>query len=259
MTFLDDFFFVLLLVGAIFGLLCVIVGIYLLIKRFAGRTEINIPIFGTLKTAESGVAVLFIGVFLFAFSIGAFAQTRKLEVQTKKVDALTSQVDALSVEAAGMLREAFRQKDFSSVEILVNLLFGIDRTSGHALYYAGELKRARGMRPESHREFYRYLDIEATLLESERGGGIEAEICYQRAKGYCKQRAAWIHHLLANDFYRTALKEMDESNKRDWLMRALKQAKAAMSIFPGGFVQHIPTSELKREIAAALTAIGEEM
>jgi len=75
-----------MLIGALAGLVCVAIGVYLLFKKYTGQTEINIRPFGTLKTTHNGIVLLFIAVFLFVFSSVGYAQTRKLSTTTLQLN-----------------------------------------------------------------------------------------------------------------------------------------------------------------------------
>lgn len=280
---MDTVFHILLLVGTVTGLICIGLGILLVFRKFSGQTEIKIGHFGTLKTTESGVVLLFFGVFIFAFSTLGYAQTKKLGVVGSQVNTFknmtaslvasfsgskdfqrvvlgmpSDQKSSVILAAARMARKKYREKDFSSVETIARFLWEISPDSGHALYYKGEVERFRMKREESHPYFFWYLEKVAMLPENERGGGLEAEVCYQRAGGYCRQRTGWIHHLLANDFYKKGLEEINKNNKRDWFKRALKQVEGVWYNFPSGFIQYIPTADLERKLLNELVELGEQ-
>lgn len=134
------------------------------------------------------------------------------------------------VQVAKRLRAEFWQAresgkgDFSQAEKLVDALKALDPQNGHASYFAGEIKRVRNStlftskscfkgwpagKTESleayQQDFYYHREIAITLPALETGGDPGSEACYNRARGYCSQRMAWIYHLLANDFYVHAL------------------------------------------------------
>jgi len=131
-------------------------------------------------------------------------------------------------------------KEFSRVKLLIEVLQQIDLKNGHALYYAGEIKRWEGQREAAHEYFYKYLDVQETIPDKEKGGDIGSEVCYERPQGYCRQRSGWIHHLIANDFYIKGVSEKEPVQRLFWYRKALEQVKAAMRDFPPSFEQRVP-------------------
>lgn len=286
---MDRVFFVLLLLGAFVGLACIGAGIYLLFKRVTGHVEFEIAQLGRLKTTQVGVVLVIAGLLLFGDSAKTYTQTMKIRVVTSERDsfrkltgyivtsALIEDKDLIRfvkalpeeersvvvIEAIDALRKKFREVtrslgrearevDFAHVEYLVNFLSGIDETSGHALYYRGEVNR-RLTNPEgSHADFYLYLETERKLPKSERWGGTDVEECYQRANGYCRQRTAWIRHLMANDFYEKGVREVDENKKRQFFEIALRYVGGVWDAYPGGFVQYKTTKELEGKLLEEL-------
>lgn len=107
----------------------------------------------------------------------------------------------------------------------------------------------RFCRPE---DFTRYLQEEETLSASEKEIGGKSIVCYQRARGYCGERTAWIQHDLANDFYVVGCREQNPDLQRQYLKSALKYVDGALASYPPeGFTdptQAIPTEELKRKL-----------
>lgn len=167
--------------------------------------------------------------------------------------------DAILVKAANDLRREFhavidahessyKRSEFSRVEELVKLVEFHDQANGHALYYAGEVKRQIGMLEESHADFFRYLEVERTLPENKRGGDTGSEVCYKRAKGFCRQRTGWIHHLLANDFYQKSKAQKDSNRRIIFSRTALEHARASLDNFPVGFIQYVPTKTIISEL-----------
>ena len=59
--------------------------------------------------------------------------------------------------------------------------------------------------------FFRYLSVEHSLTLSERDG--DGLVCYQREKGYCAERTAWINHLMAIDYRQQAQDAVDKETK----------------------------------------------
>lgn len=148
------------------------------------------------------------------------------------------------LEAAKILREEWRtnilarppaQRDFTHTDELVKLILDIDGNNGHGLYYAGEAKRKQGVIGGRHQDFDKYLEIEEHLPREERETPLDQEACYERPKGYCKQRTAWIQHLLATDYLEMGRQETDREKRRDDFQTALRRSQEALANFPGGF------------------------
>jgi len=253
-------FTALVLAGLAVGLVCVLSAIYLLFKRFAqNTTEIEFGHFGKIKTAESGLALAFLGIFLFVYSTSAYNRAKRGDELQLGLNALmTSTAHKLHTEFHNVIdgkTPPLKPEDFSRVDLFINLLREMDSSNGHAYYFAGEAYRWMGRLEPAQSTFYKYLETLDTLPESEKGGGIEVAVCFQRPNGYCPQRTAWIHHELANDFYKNAQSSNDPIQKLDRCRKALTQAQAAIKDFPpNGFEQPIATavfvSKLKKEILA---------
>ncbi|GMV83477.1 MAG: hypothetical protein AMXMBFR7_46610 [Planctomycetota bacterium] len=181
----------------------------------------------------------------------------------------------------GRAREAFAktgQADFTKAEATIEALRALDENNGHVWYYKGEIKRignpARftskgGLKASSgpfellyeyQQDFLRYLELAAALPESETGGGMGSEICYERPKGFCVQRTAWIHHLLAIDFYEEAMVAPEPRDRAAKLTRAAAHAKEARKYRRPeggeGFDQGMDTTALQMKIADAETKAG---
>jgi hypothetical protein len=179
----------------------------------------------------------------------------------------TSQSELL-VRAARALSAEFKRvmdlgrvpvdADFEQVSRLIEFIQAVDPESGHALYYGGEKKRWLNQRDRdgtaylrSHEDFYRYLEIEPSLAAGE---GDEAEACYgAAARGYCRQRTAWIRHDLANDFYRAACRATSDARTRLFAL-AREHAARALELRPAGFggtTQGVATMDLAARLADA--------
>ena len=142
-------------------------------------------------------------------------------------------------------------RTYEQVDDLVKFMLSIDRSNGHALYYAGQAKRARKMKDVYQDDWFRYLEAENSLPadSEERSGSTSISACEKNPRGYCRQRTAWIQHLLANDYFEDGRKAADQKKKRDGYQIALKYARATLTNFPGGFRgsgQGIPTTDLQR-------------
>jgi hypothetical protein len=94
--------------------------------------------------------------------------------------------------------------------------------------------------------FFRYLGNLSGLAPSERDG--DSNACYQREKGYCGERTAWINHLMAVDYYQQAQETSDVGVKLERLQRASQFLKTDQEF--GGFDQIMPSAILKSKIEA---------
>lgn len=166
------------------------------------------------------------------------------------------------IEAAKTLREEYKRvldahsptftnTDFERAQENLILIRQLDIDNGHLHYYRGEIKRKLGRKIESHADFFRYLEVEKSLPESKQDERLDAEICYQRADGYCRQRTGWICHLLANDSFEEAKQTKDLDLQQKYLIDALSYVDCVFKKYPDGFSdpnQFTPTSVLKKEI-----------
>jgi hypothetical protein len=192
--------------------------------------------------------------------------------------------------AVNALRQDFRQavnaapgarsQSIAAAQQDADAVFRLDANNGSGFYYSGEIKRlnhpalftekscpiagavktlkaANESLDAYETDFYHYLDAEAALPESAKGGGTSGELCYTRASGYCPQRTAWIDHLLANDLYQEALDEGDAAAQSSELGRALKLEQNAAGLYQDqnhnpGFTQCESTETLMRKIQGRL-------
>jgi len=137
------------------------------------------------------------------------------------------------------------QRDYGHIDEITSFMLSVDPNNGHALYYNGQEKRARKMLGSSQEDFFKYLEVEHGLPDSERGGSTLRKECYDRAKGFCKQRTAWIQHLLANDF----IEEAKITKGCASFQTAREYAKQALANYNGEFHgdgQGIPTMDVLR-------------
>lgn len=248
-------FQILMIVFGAAGVLGVLGGIYLLLKRITGgSTEITFEKFGSIRTTEVGAVTVFFGLFLCLSSVIAYSKTESLTFERAKLDNLT-------VRAAEILRRHYDRQDFATVKSIADFILEAEPYNGHALYFAGEAERALGATEKSQKFFFRYLEAEAALSEDRRAGGLAANLCYQRPKGYCQQRTAWIHHLLANIFYAKGRQERDGKTKQLYFQKAADQITLVWRLFPGGFIQDTaktdPTEVLERNVQRELKALRE--
>ena len=194
-----------------------------------------------------------------------------------------------TIAIARQLREEFKQArralektgkaDFTRAEKAIEALRLQDSNNGHVYYFEGEIKRISAtdrftakccIKPFSsgaaasletyQDDFYQYLELARTQPASETNGEMGSEICYENPKGFCAQRTAWIHHLLANDFYEEGMATPDPHVRAAKLKRAAKHAKEARKYRRPeggvGFDQGTDTVALQQKITEALSAIG---
>jgi hypothetical protein len=167
-------------------------------------------------------------------------------------------------------KRAFRPEDFYSAQDVISFMSVLDRSNGHALYYAGEIARKTGDPDNGHQQFFRYLETESTLGAAARIGGTTIDAC-RTPSGYCRQRTAWIDHLLANDIYKDTLRKKKaaesvvngapfSAHQFDGNFRkAMGYACAALKLFEGEFrdsQQLTPTLDLVAALKAELS--GED-
>jgi hypothetical protein len=140
---------------------------------------------------------------------------------------------AFILNAASTMRTKFADQEFDCVLELAKVLVEQDPDNGHALYFQGELWRLKAANEPSHsilwrdrmREYFlRYIANERRLPPSERDG--DSSACYQRERGYCKERTAWINHLMAVEYRQWAEDVGDKTTKVKRLELAATFVKA---------------------------------
>ena len=166
----------------------------------------------------------------------------------------------LTIEFANILDKEWKtkilakppsQRDYIHIDDTIRFMLTVDPKNGHALYFNGQAKRARKMPGSGQHDFFQYLEVEEGLSEEERGGSTAREVCYQRPRGYCKQRTAWIQHLLANDF----ILEANKAKNCEFFRISLNYVVKALTNFPSGFSgegQGIPTKTILKDAESAL-------
>jgi hypothetical protein len=155
----------------------------------------------------------------------------------------------------------FDRREFECVSNLATVLLDQDPSNGHGLYFAGETWRAKAgdstqssyAREKMQEYFLKYIANERDLDPSERNGNRKA--CYQREKGYCAERTAWINHLMAIDYYYSAEASKDKKVKKTLLEHARTYSEIDLG-FNGGFDQIVPSQVLKDKINDELRPIG---
>jgi hypothetical protein len=145
---------------------------------------------------------------------------------------LQSRVDALLISTSRDIRREFGQlrslqapvpaDKTARATFLINFIDHVDRNNGHALYFQAEVK-LKGAEETARHFFYRYLEAEEGVGEAAKGGP-SAEVCYERAHGFCRQRTAWVHHQLGAGLFREAQGKHSDERQRELLTRVVTHA-----------------------------------
>lgn len=252
------------------GLLCICSGIFLLHKHYRNdAVKVKIAGFGEIHSRQSGLVLIFFGLFLFAFSNSSYARA-------KKAEELRSQLSNFMVATAKNIRREFHEitgqqkppitpDSFKHLGVLIGVLQQIDPDNGHAFYFTAEDKLWEGVPLKDVRsDFYRYIEVSNALPANETGGDTGVQIIYERPRGYGRQRSGWIHNLLANDFYSEAASEVNVATKMLLLEKARDQVALSLKDYPDGFVQTeypptinriIPTKALQQDVKNQLETL----
>lgn len=203
-----------------------------------------------------GTVIIAIGSFADALKKIADAWESFTDPKTMSVTGLQNLVLATADEAGREFASKTQGKkalvarsEFASTEKLLRRISRLDPGNGHAIYYTGLIMRWTGDRPGSHTVLYSYI---ARMNQS---GGVQKEddgspkYCFEYWRGYCKERAAWLNHLLALDFSKDAAEATHPQLALEWRRRAIERAEAAIRL-NGGFSdpgQGTPTRILLEE------------
>ncbi len=105
-------------------------------------------------------------------------------------------------------QEALMARDpshsYDAARDLIELLTAIDTNNGHALYFSGEIDWHRRVGDYGSFAFYTYLEQELRYAPQFRQNDTSVMAC-RNPKGYCRQRTAWVSHVLANQLLQRAL------------------------------------------------------
>jgi hypothetical protein len=168
---------------------------------------------------------------------------------------------AVIKSTARVMRDRFSLLEFGCVAGLASVLLQDDQDNGHGLYFSGETWRVKAKQEPARSDFsrdrmreffFRYLASASGLALSERDG-VGAD-CYQREKGYCAERTAWINHLMAIDYYQQGHDASDKEIKLQLLRRASEFVKDDLKF--GGFDQILPSTVLHRKIEEERQNLG---
>jgi hypothetical protein len=228
------------------------IGFYIaFLRKCDEKTSIKLPLIGYLCKENIGMAFVSTGIV----ALGFFVSNVFL---AEKINDLNTARNKLLVDAAEELRRSVStrtqldEKERAQIDFLIKFIQRIDPKNGHAFYFAGTLSRFERPKKESWSHFFRYIELQRILPESERGGDTGSEICYERARGFCPQRIAFVRHMLANDFYDEGKAAISEAQRKDFYTRAYCQSELLMKIYPGGFSQFTPTSVIRSETSVEL-------
>ena len=172
-----------------------------------------------------------------------------------------SQKAAFVTMAALTMRNKFGEHAYECVLELAKVLLEQDPENGHALYFHGEFWRLKAAndpaqstlsRDRMREYFLRYLATERRLPPTERDG--ESNACYERERGYCKERTAWINHLMAVDYRQWAEEAPDKTTKVKRLQLAAGFVRTAVDF--GGFDAVTASAVLKEKIQEDFQKLG---
>ena len=142
--------------------------------------------------------------------------------------------------------------DVDHCDDLDSLLEHVDALNGGVLFYRAEILRNRGRIRESDDHLYNYLEADRRLRPTANDDG-SASVCATNGTGYCRQRAAWVRHTLANDLFRRGCDSIGTSQRRNLFERAQKQLMLVSKLFEGGFEQRLSTRPFNTaDLSAAL-------
>lgn len=162
------------------------------------------------------------------------------------------------------MKRHFDNEEIKCVRELAIVLLEQDQNNGHGLYYRGEAWRHQATEDpaqssrwrERMREcFLKYLANERRLDRGESDGDPSNDACYQREKGYCAERTAWINNLMALEYRRWAGDSPVTKTKRQRLEFAREALTKIDSRFEA-FAKVNSLDELKATIEEELQRLG---
>lgn len=249
--------------GLAIGVVSFLSGIFFLFMRARGvKTLAELPGVGEISTLQLGVSLMSVGGYCFWHAAATYAPlAHGEELQSRFNQALVQAGTQLRSEyrrAVGNPRLANDPDRFARVTLLIEVLTQLDDGNGHALYFAGEVKRREGKPIEAHQQFYRYFEMLERYHIAEDQGETGAEFCYTQPHGFCRQRSGWIRHLMADDYYRQSQLAGDPQERATRLEGVVKHAEAALRDYPGGYDgldQGQPTRQMLERARAEIARI----
>jgi hypothetical protein len=160
---------------------------------------------------------------------------------------------------AAIAKRPFHHEDFETTKDGLDLLEALDDDNAQAHYFRGLIARAFGDPSKGRQYFYEYLNKEALIKPSTRDGPLGPDPCKTPA-GVCRERTAWVFHLLASDFRTDAL-NMEKAGLPveeyySYFSDAPDHACTAMTLFPpkgfGDPKQLMPTQNLVKNLSDKL-------
>jgi hypothetical protein len=256
--------------GSVLLLLSIIGGNF---KIFGAEIPVTIGRIGRLISGIIGTLFILVAL-MFSLSLTTTNNIMNmlLDYKTKKIVddlAIHFKQSRAKLQDIGIVDFSIAEKDIKD----------LDLNNGHALYFNGEIVRIKDtthFTPKGcikiplsedfdldkyQNNFYRYLNNAASFSKN-KIEGVGADICYDRTNGYCLERIAWIHHLLANDLYEVAKVSSDPKIKRARLEKAYEHAEAALEYQAPdsrttGFDNCIPTRKLIKNISDELRLLKD--
>jgi hypothetical protein len=150
--------------------------------------------------------------------------------------------------------------DFDRVNRLIKKIERLDPGNGHVIYYRGFITRWQNQRQASHTALFWYLERAKDPNLHMPGDNGDAKFCFDNWLGYCRQRQAFINHVLALDFERAAKEEKNHAVALARLKAALDRAETAIKLYgefnaPG---QGTPTRTLAESLRRRISE-GEKL
>jgi hypothetical protein len=156
-------------------------------------------------------------------------------------------------------KRPFHPYELDTTKDGLELMESIDGDNGHVHYFRGLIDRMLGDPAKGRQRFYAYLNKESRSQPPTRNGEIGALPC-RTPQGFCRERTAWVFHLLANDFYAEAMSRKKAGLPLEayhtFLSEALEHACTSIKLFsPNGFAdpsQLTPTRDLVKLLSTEL-------
>jgi|GEM_PF-4885912 len=158
--------------------------------------------------------------------------------------------------AAGRSEKRFyRERRYTMILDSARTVVEIDPDNGHGLYYAGEAYRHFGDWDNMRDMFQKFLTAAAANPDSTTG---TARDCYDRPEGFCKERLAYVNHLMALDSLGSAA-NVSDGPRIDALHAGFGFERDALRLWPGGFPadgRFISSCDVLRHVSRGLNESG---
>ncbi len=165
-----------------------------------------------------------------------------------------SQRDAFLLDAGRHQRALYRNRQYTTILDTARTMIEIDPDNGHGLYYAAEAYRHFGNWAEMRDMLTKFLAAAESIPESRTGA---ATACYERPRGYCNERVAYVQHLMAMEFLRAST-ELRGEDRFEALISAYRYGRADLEARPEGFQgdgRYPSSCEVLRTISRQLRAM----